>query len=436
MSDRFVPHSALVVGVDPHRETLDVIGICFPEEVVLDETFDNTHAGHEQLWSQAQALAQQQGLSLVFGLEDGSNYGYVLAKYLVGQGCPVKEVNPRMTNRQRDFYGQDKTNRLDALATAAIVLRAHEQLPDLGTSEQAIQATQELSRYREQLVREQTAAMNRLHGYLANQYPLYKSFFNEVNGVTALHFWSTCPTPAHLRPFRVQQLADCLHDWSHHRLSGAACLKKADHILRQLDDCPLSEPDLLTQAQAAIIADLAQRLLQLKQSIKAIEAQLQEILPATGQHLETARGVNTVLAAVVVGETGDTARFHQDKDRFASYNGSAPATWGTGRHSRQVQNHWCNRRLKSALELLALNAYRQDPLSAEYYQACLDRGLTPREARKRLMRRLSDILFAMMRDKAPYDLEVRRRKQEEKRERKAWHPPSPVAKPCASPSLR
>lgn len=417
MGKGFVPHKALVVGVDPHRESLDVIGICFPEEVVLDETFDNTRAGHETLCSKAQGLATERDLRLVFGLEDGSNYGYTLGRYLVSQGCQVKEVNPRMTNRQRDFYGQDKTNRLDALATAATVMRAHQQLPDLTAVEEATQATQELSRYREQLVRQQTATVNRLHSYLANQYPGYKSFFSVVHGVTALYFWAAYPTPAHLRSVTPEQLADFLFDKSHHRLSQATCLQKASHIFRALDDSPVHVPDVLSQAQAAIIGDLAQRLLQLKRSIEAVETQLQEILPATDQHLETLRGIGTVLAAVFIGETRDTARFHQDKDRFASYNGSAPATRGTGKHVRQVQNHWCNRRLKAALDQVALTACRQDPLSAAYYQACLDRGLTPSEAHKRLMRRLSDIIFAMMRDKAPYDPEVHRRKQEAHKEK-------------------
>jgi transposase len=417
MSDRLILERVLVVGVDPHRESLDVIGICFPEEVVLDETFDNTRAGHETLWSKARGLAAEHDLSLVFGLEDGSNYGYTLSRYLLEQGCRIKEVNPRMTNRQRDFYGQDKTNRLDALATAAIVMRTHEQLPDMPAVEEATQATQEFSRYREQLVREQTAVVNRLHGQLANQYPCYKTFFSEVHGVTALHFWATYPTPAHLRTVTPDELADFLYDKSHHRLTQAACLQKANHILHSLDDTPIPEPDLLSEAQAAIISDLAQHLLHLRHSIEAMEARLRETLPATGQQLESFKGIGTVLAAVFIGETRDTTRFDDDKDRFASYNGSAPATRGTGKHVRQVQNHWCNRRLKSALDQVALTAYRQDPLSAEYYQTCLNRGLAPSEAHKRLMRRLSDVIFAMMRDKAPYDLEVHRRKQEENKEK-------------------
>jgi transposase len=411
MSIPFALDTVLAVGVDPHRESLDVIAIHFPEEIVLDEAFDNTRAGHRALWSKAQALANEQNLSLIFGLEDGSNYGYALGRYLVDQGGRVKEVNPRMTSRQRDFYGEDKTNRLDALATAAILFRAYDRLPDVTVVQEATEATQELSRYREQLVKEQTANLNRLHRHLANQYPTYKTFFSELNGVTALHFWATYPTPTHLRATTPQELADFFHEKSKHCLGIEAARHKARQIFNALDDAPWSEPGLLADAQGTLIRDLAQRLLQLKRSIEGIEAKLEETVPATGQQLETFQGVGVVSAAVLIGETRDTTRFHHDKDRFAKYNGSAPVTKGTGKHARQMENHWCNRRLKSTLGQVALAARHNEPSSAEYYQACLDRGLGPGEAHKRLMRRLSDIFFAMMRDKAPYDPEIHRRKQ-------------------------
>lgn len=268
MSDRFALDGVLAVGVDPHRESLDVIGIRFPEEIVLDETFDNAQAGHHALWSKAQALAAEHELSLVFGLEDSGNYGYSLGRYLVRQGCRIKEVNPRMTNRQRDFYGQDKTNRLDALATAAIVLRAYERLPDVVATQEATHATQELSRYREQMVKEQTANLNRLHAHLANQYSAYKSFFSQVKGVTALHFWATYPTPAHLQGISQDELAGFLYEKSNHRLGEEASRKKAQQILAHIAGEGVSDLDLLTEAQGHIIRDLAQRLLLLKRSIE------------------------------------------------------------------------------------------------------------------------------------------------------------------------
>lgn len=411
MDHWFALDSVLALGVDPHRESLDVVAIRFPEEIILDETFDNCRTGHHALWSQAHALAAEHDLTLVVGLEDGSNYGYTLGRYLTNQGCPVKEINPRMTNRQRDFYGQDKTNHLDALATAAIVLRAYDKLPDITPVEEAIEATRELSRYRQQLVKEQTTTINRLHRHLANQYPAYKTFFSKVNGVTALHFWATYPTPAHLQDVTAEELANFISDKSNHRLGKDASRKKADQIFQQLDDSPLQVLSLLSDVQATIIRNLAHRLLQLKRSIDALEAKLGETLPATGQKLDTLKGISTALAGVLVGETQNTARFNHDKDRFASYNGTAPASRGTGKHIRQVENRWCNRRLKRALDRVALSARRCEPLSAQYYQACLDRGLSPGQAHKCLMRRLSDVIFAMMRDKTAYDPETHRRKQ-------------------------
>lgn len=412
MSDGVVLEDVLAVGVDPHRESLDLIGIRFPEEIVLDKTFENTPADHRVLLSEARELAADHGLILVFGLEDSGNYGYTLGRYLAEQGCYVKEVNPRMTSRQRDFYGEDKTNRLDALAAAAVVLRAYERLPDVTAIQEATEATQKLSRYRGQLVKEQTANLNRLHSQLANQYPGYKGFFSEINGVTALHFWATYPTPSHLKEATEDELA------GFHRLGKAGSRRKAHRILAHVTGGRVADPDLLSQAQGQIIRDLARRLLQLKRSIETIEESLEETIGATGQQLETFDGLGTALAGVFIGETRNTAHFDHNKDKFASYNGSAPATKGTGRHVRQVENHWCNRRLKNALDLLALNARQCEPLSREYYQRCLDRGLDPPEAHKRLMRRLSDIVFAMMRDKTPYDPEIHRRKQAQRGKRK------------------
>jgi len=411
MDNRFALDAVLAVGVDPHRESLDAVAIRFPEEIMLDSTFDNDRAGHHALWTQANALAAAHDLVLVIGLEDGNNYGYALGRYLVSQGCPVKGVNPRMTNRQRDFYGQDKTNHLDALATAAIVFRAYDQLPDIRPVQDALEATRDLSRYREQLVKEQTSTINRLHCHLANQYPAYKTFFSEVNGITALHFWAIYPTPAHLQAVTPEDLAHFFYEKSNYRLGTKASRKKADHIFHLLDDSPAQDLDLLAEAQAMIISDMARRLLQLRRSIDALEAKLEETLSATGQQVHTFCGISTALAGVLVGETLDTARFNHSKDRFASYNGTAPATRGTGKHVRQVENRWCNRRLKSALDQAALNARQHEPLSAEYFQACLDRGLDPSQAHKCLRRRLSDVIFAMMRDKTAYDPEIHRRKQ-------------------------
>jgi len=418
MSDRVALDNLLAVGIDPHRDTLQVVGIRFPEEILLDQTFDNVPTGYQALWAQSKQLASQHHLRLVVGVEESGNYGYALARYLVRQGCPIKEVNSLMTNRQRDFYGQDKTDRLDALSVAAIVLRAFERLPDVTPIQEATQATKELSRYREQLVKEQTASINQLHGFLANQYPAYKTFFSHVNGMAALAFWRNYPTPSYLEGITTDELAHFLYQKSHHRLGAQASREKAQHILEVSQPTRAASEDMLVKAQAQIIQDLAQRLLQLRGSIQDTEKLMEETIAATGQQLQTFKGVGTALAGILIGETLSTSRFDQNRNRFAKYNGTAPATKGSGKHVRQVENRWCNRHLKNAFHQLSINAARLDPLSKEYYQKLVEKGMRPPEARKRLMRRLSDILFAMMRDMTPYDPAIHRRK----RKRKAWQP--------------
>ena len=402
----------LSVGIDPHRDTLEVVAIKFPEVILIEEEYENTPAGQTALLHHVREAASAHGLRLTIGLEDSSNYGYSLARYLAAEGCDVKEVNPVKTDRQRDFYGQDKTDHLDALATAAVVLRAHDTLPVVRPIREAVQATRELSRYHEQLVKEKTATVNRLHNLLANQYPGYKSFFSPITGVTALAFWRTYPTPDHLEDVSVDELAEFFYEKSHHRINHEASQKKAQLILESCEQVLSSNQGLLIKAQAQMIQDLAGRLAELQQSIEYIEAQLQVVVSATGQQLETFNGLGIVLAGRLVADTVTTERFDNDPNRYASYNGTAPAVKGSGQHYRHVENKRCNRRLKNALHQMAINAARHEPLSKEYYNHLVEeKGMERNHAIKRLMRRLSDIVFAMMRDKTPYDPDIHRRKQ-------------------------
>jgi transposase len=90
MSTQFVPQDALSVGIDPHRDTLEVVAIRFPEVILMDRKFDNTPAGQRTLVQRAREVALVHNLRLTFGVEDTGNYGYNLARYLVEQKCEVK----------------------------------------------------------------------------------------------------------------------------------------------------------------------------------------------------------------------------------------------------------------------------------------------------------------------------------------------------------
>lgn len=439
MDTQFALEKTLSVGIDPHRDTLEVVAIRFPEVILIEGEYENTPAGQTALLRRVREAASAHDLRVTIGVEDSSNYGYKLARYLAAEGCDVKEVNPVKTDRQRDFYGEDKTDHLDALATAAVVLRAHDSLPVVKPIREAVQATRELSRYHEQLVKEQTAAINRLHNLLAKQYPGYKSFFNPIKGLTALAFWQTYPTPNHLEDVNAEELADFFYEKSEHRLNQEASREKAELILDTCEQVLSSNQGLLIETQANIIRDLARRLLELRRSIKQVKAQLRVTVSATGQQLESFNGINIVLAARLIADTISTERFDNDPDRYASYNGTAPTIKGSGQHYRHVGSKRCNRRLKNTLHQIAKNAAQYEPLSKIYFDYLVEeKGMPTNQAIKRLMRRLSDIIFAMMRDKTPYDPEIHRQKQARRGKKKEESVAAARQRqePCAFPSPR
>ena len=121
--------------------------------------------------------------------------------------------------------------------------------------------------------------------------------------------------------------------------------------------------------------------------------------------LPSFKGIGPVIAAAIHGETLSVRRF-ATADCFARYNGTAPREDSSGRSPRFVKNNRCNRRLRQAFLQLALLAPRLQPASAAYMQQLAARGLTGGAARVRLARRLSNIVFAMLRDGRPYDMDL------------------------------
>ena len=302
-----------------------------------------------------------------------------------------------------------------------------------------MQATRELSRYHEQLVKTQTAAINRLHNLLARQYPGYKSFFRPITGTTALAFWETYPTPHHLEDVSIEELANFFYKKSNHRIGHEASREKAQLILNNCEQVLSSNHGLLIETQAHIIQDLAHHLAELKQRIKDVKAQLEVTVSATGQQLETFNGLGIVLVARFISDTVSTERFGNDPNRYASYNGTAPAIKGSGQRCRHVENRRCNRRLKAAFHQLAINSVLHEPLSKAYYEHLVEeRGMESNHATKRLMRRLSDIIFAMMRDMTPYDPDMhrRRRAQRDKKKEESVAAARQQREPSAFPSPR
>ena len=114
---------------------------------------------------------------------------------------------------------------------------------------------------------------------------------------------------------------------------------------------------------------------------------------ASGTTLTEIFGVGPVIAAVVIGETGDTDRF-TGRDRFAAYNGTAPAGVSSGNRKVHRLSRRGNRRLNHAVHMAAVTQVSQRHSDGRaYYDKKVAEGKTAKEALRALKRQVSDEIF-------------------------------------------
>lgn len=396
----------LAVGIDPAKRIHHAAAVLYPDRLILDTAFANDRDAIVDFDTKVVALAAEHDAQLIYGIEDHRRYGRAVAQALQQVGRQIRVVNPLWTHRQKDFYGQDKDDRIDARSVAAVVLRRADKLPDAGDASALSAAIREAERTLDDLGRQRTRALNRLHGHLSDVYlASYETFFASLKRPWALRFFARFPLPQDLHGQSVEDLARTLQELAGRHLGAArkSLGERAQHILTASAALQTQPRDQSLALKAELIRQLSEEILVNLDRTGRLEQLLHdELLPAIGQKLESVPGIGTITAATILGEIGDVRRF-PTRHAFAKYNGTAPASKSTGGRQRHTARRGCNHRLKRALWQSALSAVRHDPLAKAYYQRRLTGGLSKVDAIKRVARRMSDMIYAMLRTGAAYD---------------------------------
>jgi Transposase IS116/IS110/IS902 family len=128
---------------------------------------------------------------------------------------------------------------------------------------------------------------------------------------------------------------------------------------------------------------------------KASKARIRTAVAASGTTLTDIFGVGDVVAATLIGHTGDIGRF-PTADRFAAYNGTAPIEWSSGNPKRPTHrlSRRGNRAMNHALHIVAVTQLRHSHSPGRaFYDRKLGEGHTPKEAIRALKRRLSTVVY-------------------------------------------
>jgi transposase len=150
--------------------------------------------------------------------------------------------------------------------------------------------------------------------------------------------------------------------------------------------------DIAGKTRRRMAADELADLVAVDGKLKKIKAELKTAVTARSSTLMDINGVGPAGAARILADVGDVARF-SDRNRFASWTGTAPIDASSGDQIRHRLSRAGNRRMNHVIHIAAIVQIRHDTEGRAYYRRKLADGKTPMEALRCLKRRLSDVIY-------------------------------------------
>ena len=332
----------VMIGIDPHKASHTAVAIDNGERVLGARLVRASQRQVPELLSWAKHL---DGGDRVWAIESAGGLGYLLAQQLLAVGETVVDIPATLASRVRLLGSgrSDKNDPNDARSVAIAALRAP-QLVAVRVEDHA--SVRLLARRHTQLAWTFNKTACRLHAVIAELVPA---------GIG--------------KELVVSQARSLLESFAP---SGA--VERERHLL------------------AVEMLDELERLVSQR---KTARARIRTAVAASGTSLVEIFGVGEVVAAIVIGQVGDIARF-ATADRFAAYNGTAPIEWSSGNPKRPVHrlSRRGNRTLNHAIHIVAVTQlrYAHSPGRA-FYDRKRSEGQTGREAIRSLKRRISDVIY-------------------------------------------
>jgi transposase len=293
--------------------------------------------------------------------------------------------------------GEGKTDARDAYIIADAARTLPHALRRVGTDDETLAGLSVLVGYDDDLAAQSTRLSNRLRDALLHVHPAMERLLGkhiERGGVIDL--LAACPTPAALRALGEEGIRAVMATRSP-RLAKTLPAT----IIAALDAQTVVVPG--TPEFGRVISGVATQLRQVRTERTALAVDVEERLAThpLAEVLTSMPGLGVRTALKILTIVGDGAAF-PTAGHLAAYAGLAPVTRRSGSSIRgETRSQRGNHALKSALFLSAF-ASLADPTSRAYYDKKRAQGKRHNAALICLARRRVDVLFAMLRDRKPY----------------------------------
>lgn len=330
-----------IIGIDPHRGSHTAAVLDGNEELLDELRVVADRRQRQRLLEWAAPFTPR-----IWAVEGATGTGALVAQQLVAAGEHVLDVPPTLSARVRllDSGRSDKTDSHDARSAAVVALR-HRSLRTV-RAEDHVAVLRLLAKRHHDLVAARTRAVCRLH--------------------TTLCFLAEGHFPKRMTARQ-----------------GAAILAR----IRATDPMALE--------RKALARDLLAEVRRADRDLTELVSRIQAAVAASASTVTDVFGVGPIVAAYLLGHTGDVARF-PSAGHYARYNGSAPIEASSGPTKRHRLNPRGNRQLNHALHMAAVTQVAHDTPGRAYYLRKQAEGHGRKEAMRALKRRISDAVYRQL----------------------------------------
>ncbi|MFF1611954.1 IS110 family transposase [Amycolatopsis sp. NPDC058278] len=331
----------VIIGMDPHKRSATIEVIDERGEMITAGKFGTDQIGYAEMLATGHRFSDR-----VWAVEGCNGVGRHIAHRLVHDGETVLDVPAKLSAQVRVFATGNgrKTDPVDAHSVALVALRTPNLVrlqpdPELVVMGMLVDRRDELGRARTQTV-------NRLHGLLLELFPGGAKKFLSATQARAI----------------------------------VATIKPRD---------------IVGKTRRRLVVELIAELETIDRKMKTADKDLRELVIARGSTLLDLHGIGPSGAARLLADVGDIHRF-STRDRFASWNGTAPLDASSGEQQRHRLPRAGNRRINRTLHIMGVVQLRNPTAGRVYFDGKKAAGKTSMEAMRALKRRLSNVVYARM----------------------------------------
>ena len=385
-----------IVGIDIGKNHHEA-SIVSPEGKQIGRSlrFATTHKGADSLMS---FIFKNIGNSpCVFGLEATGHYWYPIYSFLKAKGYTIYVINPIQSDSLRKMYiRQTQNDSIDSFLIAEVI-----RFGQFGTTSMAdenILAMRQLCRYRDSLISSRTEIKLRIGTIMEQIFPEYEKQFSSLWVSTSMGILEKYLTPENIENAPIDELFEIIKDKSHNRLTRA----KAISIKEAAADT--FGIKIAQDAFSFQLKQLIDRMNFLDKQIEALDCQILEYYEKFDCYLHTIPGIGMIGAATILAEIGDISRF-KNSSALVAFAGIDPTVRQSGEFN-STHNHMSKRGspyLRHAIFLAATTcSFHNSPLNA-YYKKKRDQGKHHLTATGAVARKLTTVIYAVLRDSKPYE---------------------------------